>query len=362
VVDALRGFEQRWTSGRRVLNPAGVIALIAAAATSALVASTAEPRATDIAATRPTPPSYLLAVGALVRDGSLPPPALTGDRSGVGVPPGTPKAPTVPNVAQAAQGPTISPYQGTAGTLTPAGIATLALEHGCAPDAAGTATAIAMAESGGSPSAQGDIGLMTSDWDWSAGLWQIRGLRAERNTGGLRDSVANQAVDHNAAAMHTISRGCTDWTPWSTFNTGAYLQYGTLAQQAARYVMAYYNAHGHHYPPVAAPDPNAAIPSQNAGGGPAPQAGAAGTRTSNPARHRPTTPKPARSTGGGADPPATTSPAPAPASPTRSSRPKQGVLPIPVPTKALPTRSSSLPVPLPSTTLPLPLPSLPQLP
>src|SRR5437764_11218489 len=106
-----------------------------------------------------------------------------------------------------------------------------------------------MAESGGSPSAQGDTGLMTSVWDWSAGLWQIRGLRSERNTGGLRDSVANQAVAKNAAAMYTISGACSDWTPWSTFNDGAYLQFVSLARQAVQYVMAYYRAHGHRYPP-----------------------------------------------------------------------------------------------------------------
>lgn len=364
VVAALRGFAERWTTGRRWLASAGLIALIAAAATSALVASAVEPPKHD-AVTPPRRPSYLLPVGTLVRDGVVPAPALTGDRGGVGVPVRAPKAPTVaqPGVA-ARQGPSIAMYQGAAGTLTPAGIATLALESGCGTDTAPLATAIAMAESGGSPGAQGDIGLMTSVWDWSAGLWQIRGLRAERHTGALRDSIANQAVGHNAAAMHVISQGCTDWTPWSTFNNGAYQQFMTLAQQAVGYLVAYYAAH-HHYPPVPPPDPDATIPSQGAGGAAADQPGGRAIQaTPSPQRTQPTrqsdaAPPPAASTGGTqtAAPVATANP------PAPSSSPNQPAPLSPLPT-AVPTTTTSLPVPLPSTTLPLPLPlpSTPHLP
>lgn len=359
VLDALPGVQRRWTSGRRTLAPAGVIALIVAVATSALLASAGEPTAKTVAASRSVRPNYLLPMGALLRGGSLPQPALTGDQGTVGVPGGTPKTPKVPNPVQMTQqAPIIAPYQGSAGTLTPAGIATLALEHGCTPRAGVIATAIAMAESGGSPSAQGDIGLMTSVWDWSAGLWQIRGLRAERNTGQLRDSVANQGVDNNAAAMNTISQGCTGWTPWSTYTSGAYLQFMTLARAAVQYVVAFYNAHGHHYPPVPAPDPTATIPSQGtsarAAGQAAPTA-APGARTSR-GSGRPST-KPARST-------AAANSTPGPKAPAASANPKQARPRSPLPTTAPPSKTSLLPVPLPIPipTLPLPLPPLPTLP
>jgi hypothetical protein len=364
LVVALGRFEQRWTSGRRVLAPLGVVALIAAVAIAALVASAGGVPAKEAAASRPTRPHYLISMGVLVRDGSLPPPALTGDAGPVGVPPGTPKAPTTPDPGQVArQGPVIAPYGGAPGTLTPAGIATLALEHGCDPAAAVTATAIAMAESGGSPSAQGDIGLMTPVWDWSAGLWQIRGLRSERNTGGLRDSIANQGVDRNAAAMNTISNGCTDWTPWSTFNSGAYRQFAGLAEQAVRYVVAYYNSHGRHYPSVPAPDPNASIPSQGTGSapvGPAQGARGPGAAQAGPSRHRSAAPQPGGSRPAGA-PASTTGATPAPA-PARSSTSEAGGVPLPLPTTSAPVKITVPPLPLPTTTLPLPLPTLPHLP
>ncbi len=365
LADALRRFQQHWTSGRRILVPAGLIALIVAVATTAMATSGGGSPAKRAAARVISRPHYLLPMGILLQDGSFPPPALTGDTGSLGVPPAAPKAPKTPDPGQVAkQGPAIAPYRGAAGTLTPAGIATLALEHGCAPDAAVLATAIAMAESGGSPSAQGDIGLMTPVWDWSAGLWQIRGLRAERNTGGLRDSIANQAVAHNAAAMHAISNGCTDWTPWSTYNSGAYRQFATLAEQAVRYVVAYYNSHGRHFPPVPAPDPTATIPAQGTGGGAAAgAAGPAGRSTAakaSPTPHRRAAPKPSgtRAGGAGAPAPASTSTA-APKPPPGSSTSKAGGVPLPLPSTSLPI---PLPLPTPTLPLPLPLPTSPTLP
>jgi hypothetical protein len=374
LVERLRAVEKRWTSGRRALAPAALLTLIATVGTSALLASADAPGPRGSAAVGDrTPPSYLQPIGTLIHDGALPGPALTGDHGSVGVPARTPRVPIAPRAAvMSQQAPAIARYQGSAGTLTPAGIATLALEHGCSPEAAMTATAIAMAESGGSPNAQGDIGLMTSVWDWSAGLWQIRGLRSERRTGALRDSVANQDVEHNAAAMRTISQGCADWTPWSTFNNGAYQQFLTLAQRAVQYAVDYFNAHGHHYPPVPAPDPTATVPAQGSGAGP--------TGTGAPAAHpAPGTGHPAKTStatrsaapGGGS--------APTPTTPARTTTaaPRQGgggghpgptrpapTTPAPLPTLPLPT--SSVPkLPLPTSSLPgLPLPtvSLPVLP
>jgi hypothetical protein len=377
VVDRLSAVEKRWTSGRRVLAPAGLIALIATVGTSALLASADAPPRKEAAAGHRTAPTYLQPLGTLLQGGALPDPALIGDHGTVGVPVRTPRAPIAPRPAvMARQAPAIAPYQGAAGTLTPVGIATLALEHGCSPEAATTATAIAMAESGGSPGAQGDIGLMTSVWDWSAGLWQIRGLRTERGTGALRDSIANQAVDHNAAAMRSISAGCADWTPWSTFNTGAYLQFMTLAQGAVQYAVDYFNTHGH-YPPVPAPDPTATIPVQGSGAGPA-GSGARGAQSAPSSRHPSRTPTAThtRAPGGGGGTPAPTAsgrtspPAPAPggggggggggAGPgTSTPAPTTSVPKLPLPTSSLPK------LPLPTSSLPkLPLPtiSLPVLP
>ena len=83
----------------------------------------------------------------------------------------------------------------------------LALYVGCSPAEAPIAAAIAAAESGGNPGAQGDIALMDGTWDWSQGLWQIRGLRSERGTGGLRDSLANANPEKNGQRdVHDLER------------------------------------------------------------------------------------------------------------------------------------------------------------
>jgi len=366
LVTRLRTFQRRWTAGRRAAVPAGLVALIGAVAVSGLVAAADGTSGAHAAAKASHPrPKYLLPVGTLVQRQYLPGPVLTGDDGTVGVPPGTPRPPAQPDPQRAAaQQPVIATYRGADGTLTPAGIATLALSAGCDPGAAVIATAVAMAESGGSPSAQGDVGLMDATWDWSAGLWQIRGLRAERNTGGLRDSVANQAVAKNAAAMHEISSGCRDWTPWSTYNTGAYLQFVTIARQAVGYVVRWFNAHGHHYPPVPAPDPNAPVPSGGAvSAGPGGAAAAAGHSSGRP---RPGT---GHTTGRTTAAPAARGSSSAAPAPAHSSRPVGSgggggaPLPAPTPTKTKP----GLPVPLPTLTVPkLPTPTptltLPKLP
>ncbi len=368
VRTVLRERSAALTTSRHLTVSAGIVALTIAVAASAALASTGDSPAKDTAAKAHTRPSYLQPVGTLVTRGQLPAPTLAGDTGNEGVPSGTTPAPTTPptNAPTGDQG--IAVYQGSTGTLTPAGIATLALEHGCAVNVAPVATAIAMAESGGSPGAQGDTTLMTPTWDWSAGLWQIRGLKAERNTGGLRDSVANQNAAKNAAAMYVISSGCTNWTPWSTYNNGAYLRFMGIADQAVRYVYSYYEKHGHRFPAVAPPDPNAVIPTGGAGGGAAPAPQAADSTTASraaaakPARHSsaaahkgqpapaPAAGKPAHpSAGGGGG----GNPAPVPAATT----PHKQILPT-LPVK-LPTPSKTkLPLPLPSITLPT-LPKLP---
>lgn len=81
------------------------------------------------------------------------------------------------------------------------------------------AAAVAMAESGGNASALGDNGD-------SYGLWQIHvPSHPEYDRAQLFDPT------YNAAAALLISAGGTNWQPWTTFRTGAYLPF--LPQGAA---------------------------------------------------------------------------------------------------------------------------------
>jgi Lysozyme like domain len=77
------------------------------------------------------------------------------------------------------------------------------------------AVAIALAESGGVPNA-----ILRSSREYSVGLWQIN-TRAwpQFSTAAMADPGQNAL-----AAMH-ISKGGTDWRPWSTYNSGAYKRY-----------------------------------------------------------------------------------------------------------------------------------------
>lgn len=89
-----------------------------------------------------------------------------------------------------------------------------------------TATAIAMAESGGNPDAVGDLTI--SPPDGSVGLWQINvAAHPQYSAASLHDPTTN------AQAALAISSNGTTWTPWSTFTSGAYKQYVAGAQAAA---------------------------------------------------------------------------------------------------------------------------------
>ena len=76
------------------------------------------------------------------------------------------------------------------------------------PDASlDVAAAVAMAESGGNPAAVGDQGN-------SLGLWQVN-VPSHPQYKGTDLLMPEQ----NARAALTISKGGTDWSPWSTFTT-----------------------------------------------------------------------------------------------------------------------------------------------
>lgn len=74
------------------------------------------------------------------------------------------------------------------------------------------AAAVATAESSGNPGAQNYNTNGTID----RGLWQINSVHGGQST---TDIAAN------ARAAVAISKGGTDWSPWVTYNTGAYKKY-----------------------------------------------------------------------------------------------------------------------------------------
>jgi hypothetical protein len=97
------------------------------------------------------------------------------------------------------------------------------------------AAAVAMAESGGDPHAQGDprgpFLPIPNGVSTSFGLWQIHVPdHPQYSAQSLLDPIAN------AAAALAISSGGRKWSAWSTFNDGSYAQYmpgGAVAVPAA---------------------------------------------------------------------------------------------------------------------------------
>lgn len=97
---------------------------------------------------------------------------------------------------------------------------------GFTPAAATTMTAIAQAESTLNDAARGDLGIQTSVWGPSYGLFQVRTVKQDTGTGHDRDVNWLSASDANQAkAAFDISKGGTDFTPWSTFTNGAYQKF-----------------------------------------------------------------------------------------------------------------------------------------
>jgi hypothetical protein len=90
------------------------------------------------------------------------------------------------------------------------------------PDPALTAS-IAMAESGGDPNAYGD-----AQYGGSVGLWQIN-LPSHPNF----DPQSLYDPTYNAQAAYQISSEGTNFSPWTTYRTGAYLQWYTPPQTPA---------------------------------------------------------------------------------------------------------------------------------
>jgi len=113
-------------------------------------------------------------------------------------------------LAQPAPAPTAPPAPGGP-PMTLAELRALAASVGF-PDPV-LAAAVAMAESAGNPFAVGDNGT-------SFGLWQIHAPAHPEF-----DTTQLMGATYNAHAALLISKSGVDWTPWTTFNSGAYKQY-----------------------------------------------------------------------------------------------------------------------------------------
>lgn len=106
-------------------------------------------------------------------------------------------------------------------------IADYARRAGWPEELVATATAIAMAESFGDPSARGDVrkGRESAKWGPSVGWWQVRALDAERGTGGFRDEDLLEDRLTNAQAALAAYRERGNFEPWSVYTSGKYLDY-----------------------------------------------------------------------------------------------------------------------------------------
>jgi hypothetical protein len=346
----------------------GAAALIAATSAAGLVANgpSSEPTAAAAAADTSSTKNALDAIlsrnpdvgqriSALIKSGKLPQPSYAGDTGRVGIP----TSATFPS--QPAGSSAVYVPGSVNGDFNLLQLSSLALYVGCSPAEAPIAAAIAAAESGGNPGAQGDIALMDGTWDWSQGLWQVRGLRSERGTGGLRDSLANADPEKNGRAMYTISSGCKDWTPWSTYTSGAYLSYLGMSKTAVLAAQQYKQQTG------ALPSfgtgntvgvPSASSSSSRSPGKPGTRKPSSGGKSKPPSRHH-RKPTSGSSTPAKAPKPGSSS-APVPAATSQAPAPSKTSLPVKLP--SLPVKTS-LPVKVPSlpvkTSLPVKVPSLP---
>jgi hypothetical protein len=112
-------------------------------------------------------------------------------------------------------------------------VAQLAVAAGLGdPGKVATAVAVATAESGLNPTKKGDVALENATWGPSVGLWQVRSLKAEKGKGTTRDETKLTDPAFNAKAMAEISKGGTDWGPWSVTHPSD--PAGYLRYQAAR--------------------------------------------------------------------------------------------------------------------------------
>jgi len=104
-------------------------------------------------------------------------------------------------------GPQLAAARG--GTLGCPGLERLWEQAGGSPAAAATAASVAMAESGGRQYAS----LGNTDGTTDRGYWQVNSVHGSLSTFGAYA---------NARAAVLISHDGRDWTPWVTYDTGAW--------------------------------------------------------------------------------------------------------------------------------------------
>jgi hypothetical protein len=135
-----------------------------------------------------------------------------------------------------------NPNTSGAQTLTPGQIAQNAIQVGFTGPNLVIAIAIALAESGGRTWAINN----DSNGSQDQGVWQINtvhmsqfaGMTVDPNStpgSGTASSGTSSMFNplNNAKAAFSISSSGTNWSPWSTYGSGAYQQYLATAQQAA---------------------------------------------------------------------------------------------------------------------------------
>lgn len=114
---------------------------------------------------------------------------------------------------------------------TPQEIYQALLHAGFDTTSASIMTAIAGAEDSGSgydDTALGDVSLQDNLWGPSVGVFQIRTLKGATGSGQVRDISWLTSVEplaRQARAAYQLSDAGRNFTPWSTFNSGAYRQY-----------------------------------------------------------------------------------------------------------------------------------------
>lgn len=107
--------------------------------------------------------------------------------------------------------------------LSPNQVAHYAYDAGFRGNSLVTAVAIADAESSFDTSA-------TSPGDTCLGLWQINKVNDESNPSSLYDPTVN------ANMTYSISNGGTNWNAWTTYTSGSYTKYLSVAEAAAQSV------------------------------------------------------------------------------------------------------------------------------
>lgn len=123
---------------------------------------------------------------------------------------------------------------GNGGPLSFSQLEKLWIQAGGSPGKAAVAAAIALAESNGNPSA---LNNTPSTGDYSVGLWQINyyGSLAPSRTAQFGPPQALTSPLANAKAAVAISGDGSNFTPWTTYTSGAYLNHADGGSPASLY-------------------------------------------------------------------------------------------------------------------------------